>query len=363
VSGVDAHRAAVNRALGELGLGWDAWPDAVNDPRLTPEWRVSAVLVLLATDVGDEQHPGELVAVSALGGEEATGLDRLGRARQPWQQLARTKLRWDADSATMAVRTVTTLRHYDERRFALALRAAKEICAAGRATADLVDALRTCVIRLDLVGDEQHDVEQLRRLARRVLASATPPDILDLSLLVPGDAWVGPAREAAVGLPADEITPLVRLLGELGPRKPSKQWLDEMDPALRTASARWLVRRWLELAARADIVPEWPGRQVGECLGILFIGTNGDVVRAVVWATALLPDEAWPAELLGVLARRGSAHNGAPGHPEALALKVAHAAVDVMSTRAGQADRQVLVELHEDLQRGDLLKKVIAALG
>jgi hypothetical protein len=362
VSGIEAHRAAVGRALDAQGLGWDAWPDVVLDARLPPGVRLSAVLLLLATDEGDEPSAGAPLARVTVVGHEEDAFDWLGRARSPWHQLARTTLRWDADTATTAVQAVTARRHYDERRIALALRAARRVCADGQATAGLLDALRACVRRLEAEGDECTDVRELRHLARRVLTSATPPDLLDLSLLVPGDAWAGAARVAASTLPAEEITALVRLLGDLGPRKPSKTWLAAIDAALRPAGARRLLREWLELAAHTDVVPEWPGSVIGDCLGTLFVGTNADTVRAAVWATSRLPQESWPSELLGILARRGAAHNGAPGFPEALALKVASAAVDTLTTRGSEADRRVLVELREDLRRRDLLRKVAAAL-
>ncbi len=82
--------------------------------------------------------------------------------------------------------------------------------------------------------------------------------------------------------------------------------------------ARQLLRRWVEIAANADIVPESPGSRIDDCVGTLFVGTNTDVVRAAVLATSRLPNENWASEPLGVLARRGAAPNGAPGFPAAL---------------------------------------------
>ena len=37
--------------------------------------------------------------------------------------------------------------------------------------------------------------------------------------------------------------------------------------------------------AQAEIVPQWPGAAIGHCPGMLFVGTNSDIVRAAVWAT------------------------------------------------------------------------------
>jgi hypothetical protein len=85
------------------------------------------------------------------------------------------------------------------------------------------------------------------------------------------------------------------------------------------------------------------------CFKSLEVGTDGDVVRAAVWTTSCLPHESWPAPLLGVLARRGAAHNGLAHFPEALALKVSTAAVDALADafamRRGAEDMVVLGEL------------------
>jgi hypothetical protein len=358
VSRLEAHRAVVDDALMKLGLGWEAWPGIVTDPRLDADVRLFAVLVLLAVVEGDSKPGPVLVGIDP----EDEGLDWLGRERRPWDRLSRLRLPWTAATAATALESVTHRGVYDDRRFAIALQGTGKVCAAGQADAVLMEALDECVSYLESVGDEQWRIKELRNLARRVATSATPPEILDLSLLVDGDAWAGPAREAAHAFPADEVTTLVRLLGELGPRKPTQRWFHQVDGALEPASARQLLRRWIDLAAGADIVPEWPGSRIGDCLGTLFVGTNTDLVRAAVWATSRVRSEVWPAEPLGVLARRGAAHNGAPGLPEALSLKVASAAIDALATRGGAADHLVLADLLDDLQRRDLVKTVAAAL-
>jgi hypothetical protein len=358
VSGVEVHRDVVDRALTALGCGWDAWPDVAADPRLDPQTRLSALLVLL--EEAEDLHAPDVCTVVV--GDEDGHLDWQGRPRQPWESLSRARLPWTAATATAALGSVTRSQSYDHRRVALVLRGAGEVCAAGHADAALLDALDECLTRLERETDEQWRIKEMRGLARRVVASATPADLLDLSLLVDGDAWGAPAREAARALPADGIAPLVRLLGDLGPRRPPQGWLREVERALEVTPARQLLRRWVELAAGTDIVPQSPGTSVEHVPGTLFVGTNADVVRAVVWATSVLPDAEWPAEQLGALARRGAAHNGLPGLPEALSLKVASAAVDVLVLRGGQRDRRVLAELLEDLQRRDLVKRIGAAL-
>ena len=361
VTELDTHRDAVDRALRAHGLDWDAWPEVAADPRLTPQERLSAVLVLLATHERDGSVPGAPIAMITSANWDEAVYDGLGRARQPWQQLSRSRLPWTPATATTAVRTVTTNSAHDERRIALALNGARQVCAAGEADAALLDAVRDCRVRLDREGDEQFDVKHLRALARRVIASATPPELLDLSLLVDGDAWAGPAREVARSLPNDGVAPLVRLLSDLGPRKPSRKWFDAVDEALHPQPARHLLRSWLELAANADIGPQPPGSCLDDVPGTLFVGTNAEVVRATVWATVVMPDE-WPVPILGALARRGSAHNGLPGFPDALALKAAGASVDALIARGTDADRRELVDLREDLRRRDLLRKVESAL-
>ncbi|TWH03415.1 hypothetical protein L615_011600000020 [Nocardioides sp. J9] len=236
------------------------------------------------------------------------------------------------------------------------------MCSAGLADSALVHALDAVTAFLDASGDHEWRIVELRNQARRVTSSATHPDILDLSLLADGDAWAGPARDVALSLPAGDIAPLVRLLGDLGPRKPPQRWWKSVDEALKSPPARQLLRQWLELAAATAVVPEWPGSKVGYCAGVLFVGTNVDVVRAAVLSTSRLRDETWPTDLLAELARRGSAHNGMAGIPEALALKVASAAVDALVLRANQVDHAALAILLTELNRRDLIKRINAAL-
>lgn len=165
MAGIDTHWRIVDRALSSLDLGWDAWPQVVVDERITPPVRVSAVLVLLATDEADVSNPEDLVISMSVDDEDT--LDWLGRARHPWQQLARLSLSWDAETASTAVRCVATRRTFDERRVALALRGAKQICDRGEATADLVDALQACADRLDQEADYWSCGPPAAYLARR----------------------------------------------------------------------------------------------------------------------------------------------------------------------------------------------------
>ncbi|GEB12030.1 hypothetical protein [Pimelobacter simplex] len=357
-----AHRARVDAALTALGLGWEAWPRVLTDRRLDPEVRLSGLLVLLAAGEPARRSGPRVLWFSV---EMLTDPERdwLGRDRQPWDHLSRVRLPWTATTATTALESLRG-QAYDDRRVALALRGAAAVCADGAADAALLEALTRTAAGLDGAADEEPRVVELRHLARRTLASATPPELLDLSLLVDGDTWSGPARAAARARPADEVTALVRVLSGLGPRRPAQRWWREVGALLEpaTSPARALLREWVELAARADVVPEWPGSRVGWCCGVLFVGTNVDVVRAAVLATAALPAETWPAEHLGVIARRGAEHNGMAGMAEALSLKTASAAIDALVRRGGADDRRVLTELRYALRRKDLLKRVVAAL-
>ncbi|WP_418060337.1 hypothetical protein [Pimelobacter simplex] len=359
-----AHRGRLDAALRALDLDWASFPRVLADRRIDPEARLSGLLVLLAA--GDrEQRSGPRVLFIDISLLHDPERDHLGRDRQPWAHLARVRLPWTAATATVALRTLHP-QAYDDRRVALALRGAATVCAAGTADADLLDALATTIARLDALGDEEDRIGDLRRTARRALASASPPDLLDLSLLADGDTWAGPARAAARERDSADVTALVRLLGDLGPRKPAQRWWREVGALLEpeVSPARALLREWVELASRADVVPEWPDSRVGWCLGILFAGTNVDVVRAAVLATAALPPgETWPAAVLGVVARRGAEHNGMAGMTEALSLKTASAAIDALVRRGGADDVRVLGELRQVLRRKDLLKRVEAALG
>ena len=370
MDGVAGHRERVRHALVELGIA-GAWPAVLTDPRLPRSALLSGVLVLLAETAQDDPDVGPVVTV--VGAEDPDG-DWLGRSRVPWEYLARQRLPWTPLTATTAVRLVTGNPAFDDRRVALALRGAGQVCSAGRADVDLLDALAALRHYLDHVEEWVFRLKELRAVAARVVASATPPDLLDLSALADGDTWAGPARAAARDAPAEVAAALVRLLVELGPRKPSRRWQRDVEEVLADPAARLLLRRWIEAAGCADIVPDWPGGSLEDNLGTLFVGTNTDIVRAAVWASVGLTSEDtagtdtstdvdWPLEQqLGVLARRGSAHNGLPRFPEALSIKVATAAVDVLIARGGPEALRVLSELLEDLQRRDLLKKVGAAL-
>lgn len=338
-------------------MGWEGWPAVAVDHRLAPEDRLSALLLLLAAN---ESVGGHEVSVMWMDPADP-GLDWLGRAREPWTTLARSRFPWTAPTATIALEAVTR-GPYDDRRVALALRGAAQVCAAGLVDTALLQAIGAVIDHLDARGDHEWRIVELRNRARRVASSATPPDILDLSLLTDGDAWAGQARDAARSLPAADVAPLVRLLGDLGPRKPAQRWWRAVDEALEPTSARQVLRRWLELAATTAVVPEWPGSKVGHCAGVLFMGPNVDVVRAAALTTSRLPDESWPTDLLAVLVRRGSAHNGMAGIPDALALKVASAAVDAMLLRGTEADRAALAGLLTDLHRRDVVKRITAAL-
>lgn len=340
----------MDRALSEAGLGWDAWPEAAADPALDASVRLSALLLMLGLEAPRIQMQGDY---QELADPTVGVIDRLRR----------NKLPWDAASASTALRTVTALEDFDDRRVTVALRGAEQVCAAGLADTGLLDALRGLSERLGRFADHVWRVPETQELARRVLVAASPPDLLDLTLLREhADSWGGPAREAARQAPGDAVAPLVRLLGELGTRKPSRTWLAAVSSALTVEPASLLLRRWLELAADADVVPPRPDTTVATSGGMLFCRGNDDLVRAAVLASRLL-DEPWVPGVLGVLARRGAAASGAPGMTEALALKVAGAAVDSLAARGTPADRQVLEELLDDLGRRDLVRRVGAALG
>lgn len=408
VTGVQLHRDTVLRALAAHKLGRDELPLLVTHPDIDAGIRLSGLLVLLADTADDPADAGPVVTVA---GHEDPGVDWLGRDRGAWTYLGSVTLPWTAETATLALRLVTGCEAFDDRRVNLVLRGTGRVCAAGQADPPLLDALQALRTYLAGLGEEHHRVKEMRALSTRVVALASHPDLLDLSALLDGDTWAPAARAAAQRAAEQEgpehegpghetssadIAALVRLLVALGPRKPPKKWRQETRRVLAATAAQALLREWLQAAAVADIVPEWPGSSLTECRGVLFMASNIDVVRAAVWATLFLPEEQWqqpeqpvptsealsvefpsgppgevpgwltrpwPAEVLGVLARRGAANNGLPGFPEALALKVASASVDVLIARDGQAERDILAELLEDLQRRDLLKKIGAHLG
>ncbi len=358
MSDVEYHRGVVDAALDRLGLDWDVWPDLAASEVLNGSERLSALILLLATT--QQSEPAGLRGVRIDPDDDT--LDWLGRLRQPWERISRRQYPWSPETARQAVTVVTRRGVYDDRRVAIALRGAAVVCESGEADAALLDALHECADWLDALPPEEWRVGELRNLARRVIAATTPPQLLDLSPLVDGDAWAGPARTAAQQLPADDIAALVRRLGEHGPRKPTQAWLKATEDALKPPAARAMLTTWVELAANTAVVPALPGQRIGDVAGILFAPGNLDIVRAATLATRFLHDVPGIPELLGILARRGSAHNGMPGIPEALALKVAFAAVDSLAARSTPADTMVLGQLRDDVARRDLAKRVRTAL-
>ncbi|WP_110182859.1 DUF4304 domain-containing protein [Nocardioides solisilvae] len=346
---LDAARDVVDQALAASGHGWDAWPEVAATAGWTSRDRLAALLLLLSVpehvvhrpDVGDD--------VNQVLGTAADGvIDRLRRGALPW----------DAATVRLGLAAVSR-RTFDDRGAGVVLAAAQEVGAAGGADAAMVDALRRFDAWLHAVP-HRHGLHAARRAAARALSATTPPDLLDLSLVQPGDGWGPLAREAARVAPVEAVGPLVRALGGLGHRSPSQRWLREVGAALAVAEARGLLRAWLEEAAVTE-----PGRATdrddGETQRLLAPG-NEDVVRAAVLATRTLPDEEeWVPRVLGFLARRGAAPSG-PGATTALALKVAGAAVDTLVVRGGAGEVAVLTELFQDLTRRDLVRKVGAAL-
>ncbi|WP_110240714.1 DUF4304 domain-containing protein [Nocardioides gilvus] len=334
---LDAEREAVNRALLASGHDWDAWPAVAATADWSPRARLSALLLMLSAP---EQR------IQAWDGGHQLLHDS---AAEVIERLRRRRLPWDPAAAGLALEVVAA-REYDLSRVGVALRASEELCSEGAAGPDLLDRLHAFTEWLDALP-HSYGVEESRRAARRALAAATPPDLLDLSLLSSGDRWAPFARDAARAAESEDVVALVRLLGELGNRRPSQRWSAKVAGAVAPAAARDMVRLWLELACEVEPVD-----------GVLFVPGNDDVVRAAVLATRHLVDEPWVSPVLGVLARRGAAPSH-PGSVSALALKVAGAAVDTLAARGGEQDRVVLAELFEELTRRDLLRRVGNALG
>ncbi len=111
MSAIEGHRAAVENALTAIGLGWDAWPGILANDQLTPDVRLSGLLVLLVST--ESNVP--ITSYSFIVGEEDKSLDMWGRPRQPWERLQRVTLPWTAPTATAAVESVTRALDYDDR--------------------------------------------------------------------------------------------------------------------------------------------------------------------------------------------------------------------------------------------------------
>lgn len=331
-----------------------------------PRERELDELQRLLRESADDAPPAELrspVDVDVLPPPLAEGCDLVVRDRSEWLRLGRYRLPWTADRLAEALSVVLRFRYVEAYRVRPVLKGAAELCADGRATVPVVTRLEGLLDKLRIVAEEQWEAEELVPAVQRVLASVTPPELVDLSLLQDGDDWVVGARAAVRDVPPAEAAPIVRQLSQLAGRRPTAAWSRTTKEALTHSGAQRLLRRWLELGTSAQPVPEWPDSRIGWCRGVLFMGPNLELVRASVWATTLLPGEAWPAPLLASLAIRGAAHNGMPGMPEALALPVASAAVAALVARGGPGDLEVLGELASTLERRDLLKRIGRALG
>ncbi|RYU13427.1 hypothetical protein [Nocardioides iriomotensis] len=298
--------------------------------------------------MGDQSDQARLAALLRLMALEDIGLSE----RQEIDRLRRFRLPWSAGTATTALDVARCRSDFNDLHVGIALGAAHRVCSAGEADAALVDALAATRDWLDTVAVHRWRVPDMQARVRRVLVAASPPALLDLSLVRDGDGWGARARDLARELPADAVAPVVRLVGDLGSKRPSKTWHAAMADAVHPEPARALVVGWLRRASDADRA--LPGR--------LFCPGNDDLVRASVFAAQHVDDDRLPF-LLGALARRGAATSGLPGATEALALKVATAAIDVLGARDASADRAELQALLEDLTRRDLVARVGLLLG
>jgi hypothetical protein len=271
--------------------------------------------------------------------------------RKEIERLRRYGLPWSATTAAMAL-DLAREGSFDDLHVGIALAAAHRVCSQGGADAILVDALEATRDWLGNVPLHQWRVPEMQTRVRRVLVAVAPPTLLDLSLVRDDDCWGTHARELARELPADEVAPVVRLIGDLGAKRPSKAWDAAIAEAVEPEPARRLVVGWLSRAVDADLA---------EPMRLFSLG-NDDLVRATVFAARHVQDDRVPF-LLGALARRGAATCGLPGLTDALALKVATAAIDVLGARGTTADRAQLRTLFEDLRRRDLVARLGALLG
>lgn len=328
-------------------MDWTDWPEIAVTAPLDPGVRLSALLLLLSTE---RHQPGQ---ARPQGLYDSEVLNRLRRRRLPWT----------ADTARLALLAVQGDRSFDGQRVGVALWGAEQVCRAGMANVALVNSLENLRHWLTTHNLGIWQMPEARSGVERVLSLVTPPDVMDLSLIRSGDAWGEPARAAASSVSAQDAAPLIRLLGELGQRKPSQTWRKGILAACASPNARDLLRVWLDLAASTDIVEPDENAQIGFAGAMLFAHGNDHLVRAAVLAVAELPEEEWAADQLGILARRGAATSGGSGMTGALALKVASAAVDALAIRDTSRDRAVLEELFEDLTRRDLVKRVGTYLG
>lgn len=350
-------RHRVGEALHRVGADWTDWQSTALRTDFTPDERLAMLLLVIATPDGTHEYV-------------TTGGPLLAALR-------RRKLPWDATTAAFAVEAAMGNR-YHHARVGTVLRGVELSLGSGGSDVQLYERLLACAAWLDELTTELYPygawgLELDRRTAHRLLAQFLPAGVLDLSVVQDGDNWAEPARLAARSSDPVAVEGLVRLLGELGHRAPTRAWGSAMTAVLAEQDPRQLLGTWLQLAAHteetSELVPNAPYTR-------LFAPGNDDLVRAAVFAVRYLPEhEPFPVEELGMLVRRGAATR--PGHrdpvaeelaskpssTESFALRVATASIDTLGAASRPECVLELERLMEDVTRRDLVRRIGALLG
>lgn len=384
---IEAHRQRVQHLLLPMVARYE-----FGEMGTTPEGR--AVL-----GAAPELRPS--LAVAALAGPRS-GWTAAIVTEVPWsdqwaaeliRSLVRSRIDWDASSAALAIRLVAAT-DFDDERIQLAVKASDQVAAVHPGHQEVLDALALLQQRVDETSTHRYRVPEMRARVRTAIAHHTPPELLDLSPVSTEDSWGPLARDVIAlaherGCGAGAV--LRALLASPAASTPSATWRRGVEAVLHTPLERRLVRDLVRLLVDADLDPGRP-----------FVAAGNDAVaRGAVWALAIPPghgsDEVAAtgeagatgagtdrlAEVLGdvVLAERVadrcSRTNGQPYVTEALCGRAVGAAVAVLSELSdadhgagGGADRQATAAAHDALERlwlaidrGDVLKRIGAALG
>jgi hypothetical protein len=164
-------------------------------------------------------------------------------------------------------------------------------------TAELVASLD----KLQLNADGKRILTRLHGLLRSQGA-------LDTSMITQGDGWAADVVPRLADQDAEVASAVLRHLASATGSKPGKKWAATTGRLLEDPAARAVVRLLVERVVEAVSVPVRYS-YLDHPVDVVVDDTNGDVVRAAIWAAGFA-GEAWVVPALRAVAERAFAHNG-----------------------------------------------------
>lgn len=151
-----------------------------------------------------------------------------------------------------------------------------------------------------------------RQLVALTLSGDQPDEVIDTSVVAPGDGWAAAvlpklaAWHEAEDASAASANTLLRHLATASGSKPSKAWLARARELARDADAARVVRLLLETLAIAGTID---ARVYGATRRQVLSAANADITRAAAWAAGVI-DEPWVVPALRAAAYRGMHSSG-----------------------------------------------------